>query len=167
MLALMIRRKPSAGLAAALLAAAAMAGCGGGGEELSAEELVARGDELCRHGQERFVEIQTKPPANAAAASEQTGKLVGVAEDELGELRDLEPPEELRSAYEEYLETRARAIDFLERGNTAAEERDAEDYGAAQDGIAAETDERRRLARTVGFESCSQPPASRASGAPG
>jgi hypothetical protein len=166
MLARMIRPNPTAGLVAGALAVVAAAGCGGD-EQLSAEELVERGDQLCRQGQEQFADVQAKPPANAGAALEQTEELLGVAEEELAELQDLEPPDELRSAYENYLDSRARAIDFLEKGRAAAEDRDGDGYGAAQAGVAAEAEERERLARAVGFEACSRPPAGGAPTSPG
>lgn len=150
--------RPAAGLIAAALLAAVAAGCGSGDgdERLDAAELVSRGDELCRSGQQRFAAIQKAEPANAKEAARQTGELVGVAGAELNELRALRPPDELRSAYDSYLAARAAALELLEKGRDAAGDRDAGRYSKARASLAAGAAERRRRARAVGFEVCSQ-----------
>jgi hypothetical protein len=142
--------------AAAALAAVAIAGCGGGSEEVSAEELVQEGDEVCRKVQERFAEIQAEPPANATEGAEQAGELLGIADDAQAELREIEPPEELRDRYDAYLDTRESVSDALERGKQAAEDQDGEAYGKAQEEAVGGAPERTRLARELGFGVCSQ-----------
>jgi hypothetical protein len=166
MRALMARMQLTGALGLVVSAAIAVTSCGDGGEPVSGDELVERGDQLCRQGQQRFAEIQAEPPANAAVALDQTEELLAVAEEELDRLRDLEPPDELRVAYEDYLDARSRAIEFFERGRTAAEERDGDGYGAAQERVAAKAAKRERLADAVGFEVCSRPPAGGASSPP-
>ncbi len=144
-----------AGLALTLVLA--LAGCGGGGGELTAEELVAEGDELCRTSQERYAEIQAEPPAGASAAAEQTDELIAAASDELDGLRDLEPPSELAAAYDRYLDAKQDALDLLEEGSDAAEEQDAKRYGELQSQTAAAAPKRLALAEKIGFEDCSVP----------
>ena len=131
-------------------------GCGDGSEEVSAEELVQQGDEICREVQERFSEIQAQPPANASEGGQQAGELLGVADDAQAELREIEPPEELRDRYEAYLDTREGVSDALERGEQAAEDQDGEAYGQAQEEAVGGAPERQRLARELGFTVCSQ-----------
>jgi hypothetical protein len=138
-------------------AAVALAGCGDEKEDVSAEELISRGDELCRSGQEHFEEIQGDTPADAAEALEQTEALVEVADEELDELRRMRPPEELREAYDRYLDARGDALELLERGRDAAEDGDAEAYAEAQTKLAAEQHTRVELAREIGFSACSRP----------
>ena len=101
------------------------AGCGGdddssstsaSSEELAASELIKSADEICRGGVERFAEIQSETPSSAEEAETQTGDLVEVATEELDELRALSPPEELSAPYDAYLESRATALEQLERG---------------------------------------------------
>ena len=146
-------------VAAALLAGALLAiGCGDGPEQVSAEDLVAQGDEICRGGQEQFTEIQADPPANSAEAVEQTERLIQESEDELNDLRDLEPPEELRDAYDRYLEARGRALEYLRRGRDAAEAQDSKGYLEAQAGVVKRAQERQQLAQAVGFQVCSKAP---------
>jgi hypothetical protein len=142
--------------AAAALASVAVAGCGGGSEEVSAEELVQEGDEVCGKVQERFAEIQAEPPASATEGAEQAGELLGVADDAQAELREIEPPEELRDRYDAYLDARESVSDALERGKQAAEDQDGEAYGKAQEEAVGGAPERRRLARELGFGVCSQ-----------
>jgi hypothetical protein len=138
-------------------AAVALAGCGDDTEDVSAEELISRGDELCREGQQRFEEIQGDTPADAAEALEQTEALVEVADEELDELSRMRPPEELRDAYDRYLDARADALELLERGRDAAEDGDAKAYAEAQTKLAAEQRTRVELAREIGFSACSKP----------
>jgi len=137
-------------------AVAAFAGCGGGSEEVSAEELMQKGDDVCRGVQERFAEIQAQPPASASEGAVQAGELLGVADDAQAELRDLEPPEDLRDRYDGYLIARDEVSDALERGKQAAEDQDGAVYGQAQEEAAAGALERKRLARELGFTVCSQ-----------
>ncbi|MGH2984519.1 MAG: hypothetical protein ACRDK5_09750 [Solirubrobacterales bacterium] len=137
------------------VAVAAIAGCGGS-DEVSAEELVQQGDDVCREVQERFTEIQAQPPANASEGAEQAGELLGVADDAQAELRDLEPPAELRDGYDGYLDARDELSDALERGKQAAEDQDGDAYGKAQEEAASGAPERQRLARELGFRVCSQ-----------
>src|SRR5262245_20519061 len=110
--------------AIALSAAAAASGCGSDTEQVSAEELIARGDEICAEGRQRFDEVQSQAPANAAAAADQTDELIAIATDELNELRNIRPPDELRERYDRYLEARGRAVELLEQGRDAADEGD-------------------------------------------
>jgi len=144
---------------------AVLAGCGGGGTPVDAQELVSRGDELCRAEQQNFKEIQQTPPANASEAADQTGELVDSAQKELDALRDLEPPSNLDAKYDAYLDAQEQALDLLKKGQDAAEEQDGKTYGKLQKQIAAGAAKRHELAKAVGFKDCSNPVA--ASGAPG
>jgi hypothetical protein len=156
----MASRGIAAGAALALASALLAAGCGDGPEQVSAEELVAKGDEICRTGQQRFGEIQGNPPANAAEAVDQTELLIQESEDELTALRELEPPDELRAAYDRYLEARGRVLEFLRRGREAAEAQDSQAYLEAQAGVVKRAAQRQQLARAVGFQVCSKSPTS-------
>jgi hypothetical protein len=131
--------------------------CGDDAEQLTAPELVSKGDAICAEGIERFAEIQADAPANPNEAAEQTDELVDAATDELNDLRNLRAPEELADTYESYLQSRGRALDLLEEGRDAAEDRDAEAYAAAQTEVTADQPERLKLAQAVGFKTCSKP----------
>lgn len=146
-------------LLAALVAAPvalAAAGCGSDTEQVSAEELVQRGDEICVEGRKEFAEIQSEAPPNASAAADQTDALVEIATDELNELREIRPPAELQDKYDAYLAARGKALELLEEGRDAADDKDADAYGRAQAEAAAAQPERLKLAKAVGFQQCSK-----------
>jgi hypothetical protein len=146
-------------IAAILLSvsATALIACGDDAERVTAPELISKGDAICAEGIERFAEIQAEPPANPNEAADQTNALVDAATDELNDLRNLRPPEELADKYESYLQARGRALELLEEGRDAAEDRDAEAYAAAQTEVTADQGERLKLAQAVGFKTCSKP----------
>ena len=131
-------------------------GCGGGSEELSAEELVAEGDEICSEERDRFDEIQSVPLTSASVGAKQANELLAAAESAQDDLRELEPPEEIRDSYDSYLDARDAVSDLLERGREAAEEKDGAAFGTAQEEAAAGAGKREKLASELGFKVCSQ-----------
>jgi hypothetical protein len=159
-----ISRIPAAAVAALAIAASALlgvSGCGGGGpQSVDAAELVQKGDEICAEAKSRFAEIQSQPPANAGDAADQTGQVIDAAEREIDRLRDLEPPDELRAAYDRYLDAQERALDLFRKGREAAENQDSDGYVAAQEAEVGAGTKREKLARAVGFKVCGKPDAS-------
>lgn len=151
-------RATATALAISAALAIGVAACGGDtAEQLDAEALVSRADEICKDGIDRFAEIQADQPGNSVEAEDQTEALFEVASNELNELRELRPPDDLREDYDAYLESRGRALDQLERGLEAAAARDGTAYSAAQDKVTAGQPGRIKLARAIGLEACSQP----------
>jgi len=144
----------------ALAILALTGGCGGGKQQVTAAELVQKGDQICRQEQSGFSQIQAHPPANASDASDQTKALVKTAESADSKLSDLQPPDELKAQLDSYLSARDRAVDQLQKGQDAAENQDSATYGAAQAAVVRSAPERRRLARAVGFKVCSANPGS-------
>ncbi len=149
-------RSSALALLSVAVTAAAIAGCDGGPEQITAEELVDRGDDICGEVSERFDEIQAAPLTSAAVGEKQAEELLDVTDDAQADLRDLEPPEEVRDTYESYLEARDDFRDLLERGREAAERRNGAAYGKAQEEAAAGAPERERLADELGFKVCSR-----------
>jgi hypothetical protein len=144
-------------IAMSLVAAAtAGAGCGGGGSErVTAAELVQKADEICGRERSSFARIQAHPPPNASAAADQTDELIRVTQQANSQLRGLQPPDQLQSAYDRYLEARDRVIAQMNRGKDAAQGQDSAAYGAAQAAVAADAPQRRKLARALGLKVCS------------
>lgn len=154
----MAQLRKAASVSAAIGLALVPVACGGdGGEPLDESQLVSQGDQICREGRARYAEIQATPPANAAEAADQTDALIGSSQEELDQLRELEPPSELDDAYQSYLDSREEALEILERGRDAAESQDAEAYGKLQAEVEAGAAERHTLAKAVGFKQCSRP----------
>ena len=146
------------GAFAALFLVGAMLGLGPfKEEELLESELLVRGDEICRAAHEAFLDLQVDPPQTPNEAAALTRNLVGISEDELDRLDELEPPPALESALERYLEAREEGIELLRDGLEAAEARDPGAYDRAQAELEESQPERRRLARAVGFAVCSRP----------
>src|SRR3954449_7416642 len=60
---------------AGVLLVALAVGCGGGKEQVTAAELVQKGDQICREQQSRFTEIQAAPLVNASDGGDQAQAL--------------------------------------------------------------------------------------------
>jgi hypothetical protein len=145
-------------LVGVLIALAALLDLGPfGDEELSSAELIARGDGICERAHEAFVDLQAEQPQTAREAHDLTDRLVGIAEDEHDEVAELDGPDDLDDLVDRYLEAREAGIEALRAGRDAADADDAEAYSEAQAELSSAQDERRRLARQVGFRECSRP----------
>jgi hypothetical protein len=125
-------------------------------DELSEAEFLARGDEICATAHDRFAKAQSKAsgqtPRQAVAL---TDELIGIAEQELADIEELAPPQELGDDVERYLAARERGIATLREGRTAAERADIFEYESAQARMARGQAKRLELARAVGFSRCS------------
>jgi hypothetical protein len=131
-------------------------GCGGGKQQVTAAELTQKADQACQEEQNRFREIQATPPANASEAADQTKALVDAAESTSSAINDLEPPDELRTQFDTYLNARDQAIDQMKKGQDAAENQDSRAYGAAQSAVTKGAPHRKKLAGSLGFKVCSR-----------
>jgi hypothetical protein len=152
------RLLPPGAVAVTAASIALLAGCGGGdGEELTEEEFLTQGDEICKEGRAQFAELQKDPPQSAAESAELTRQLIEITEAEIEDLRDLNAPGDSQEALDEYLASREAGLEILERGLQAAEDEDATAYAEAQAQIARSQVDRARLAERVGFSECSQP----------
>lgn len=127
------------------------------GDELSRQEFLAQGDEICAEAHGAFTDLQDETPGTAAQAADLTGQLVNIAEDERDEIDDLEGPEDLEGEVDAYLSAREEGIDQLQRGLDAAEDADAGAYADAQAKLAAAQLKRQRAAQEIGFRECSRP----------
>jgi hypothetical protein len=133
-----------------------LAGCGGANkQQVSAVELVQKADAICAQERSGFDRVQAHPPPNASVAADQTGELIQITEKANSDLRDLEPPDQLRASYDSYLEARDRVVDQMKRGKDAAENQDSAAYGASQAAVARDAPQRRKLAGALGLKTCS------------
>lgn len=153
----MHRRRSIALLPLTLIPVVAVAGCGGP-EQLSAAELVQKGDAICREEQTKFSQIQATPLVNASEGADRADRLHEVAKDSIDSLRDFEPPEPQRAAYGRYLDAKENALQYFDQGKEAADNRDGRAYSAAETAVAQGAPERARLAKALGFKVCSQGP---------
>ena len=86
---------------------------------MSADELVAKGDQICTEERDRFDEIQSVPLTSASVGAKQAEELLAAAESAQDDLRDIDPPEEIRDSYDSYLDARDEVSDLLERGGSS------------------------------------------------
>jgi hypothetical protein len=123
----------------------------------AAEQLVVRGDAICREARRRFEPLTRDPPDTAAEAEAFTRELLAISKEELRRLRELEAPDEFGPALDRFLEARADSVALIREGLAAAARRDAAGYARAQGEVAAGQVERLRLAQAVGFRDCGRP----------
>jgi hypothetical protein len=143
---------------AALTGAAAigaLVSCGGGSP--STENFTAEANRLCHDAQRQFDQIQRRPPKTAQQAGKQADALVDVSGQALDNLRALEPPDNVKGAYERYLNSREQAIGYIEDGRDAAARNAPGAYARAKRKAAAGQAIRLQLARRVGLRACSRP----------
>jgi hypothetical protein len=135
-----------------------LAGCGGSGATpVSGPELITKGDELCRVGQQKFAEIQAKPATTVSQYADQTGELADAAQTVLDGLQGLKPPSQLSQKYDAYLSAYQAGVELLKKGRDAAEQRDGNVFGKLQKQVEKTGVHRRQLAAAVGFKDCSKP----------
>jgi hypothetical protein len=137
----------------------AACGIGGGSDTLSRDQLIARGDAICRDGRGAFRSIQATPPKSAKQAAAQTKKLIATAEAEIKQLRALRAPDELRAPLDTYLAARTEGVGLLREAQVAAARNDPQGYVNANKKLRQGQAKRYDLARKVGFSVCSNPKA--------
>jgi len=127
-------------------------------DELSVEEFIAQGDEICRLAHEEFLDLQGRTPRTPSDAADLMGALIEVAEEERDAIADLNAPASLADQVDRYLEAREVGIDLLREGRDAAEDADASAYEERQAELAStQVDPRYEIASEIGFEECSKP----------
>ena len=103
------------------------AACGDDEERLTAEEFEAQANEICRQGsedidrlfEEQFGELEEEPPAEEAEAFIDD-EIAPRIQQQIDDLRDLNPPEDIEDEVEELLDEAEQALDEI--GDLSAEE---------------------------------------------
>jgi hypothetical protein len=144
-----------AGLAAAA-AIAALASCGDGGSSTPPKEFQAEANRVCRDLEGQLIRIQRTVPPTADQAEKQAAAVVDVSQQALDNLRQIEPPEDLKETYKRYLDAREKAIGFVEDSRDAAAHNDSRAYVRGKLRLAAGQPTRRQLALELGLSVCSR-----------
>lgn len=150
---------------AALLALAAGCGGDGGGGRLTKEELITQADAICREYDAKIeAEARNLPQVDPTAANtsdedlrkfgEGIPKIVGIARDQVSELRDLSPPEDFEAGYEETMDELDEAIDELDEAGEAMRDLDRDGVKSHLAASEAKSDEADERAREYGFKEC-------------
>jgi hypothetical protein len=142
-----------------------LAACGGGDDDstsaaqgqLSKSELVDEGDAICQEASDQFAQLRENLPTTAEESATFTQQLVEITENQVSRLRALDAPTALEPAMKRYLAAMEANIATLREGLAAAEQNDAPAYAEAQAKAVEGQVERLRLARAVGFRTCSRP----------
>ncbi|MDQ3572018.1 MAG: hypothetical protein M3383_04060 [Actinomycetota bacterium] len=142
---------------ALLVAIAAIFGLGPCADDLSREEYVSQGDEICAEAHQEFLDLQTGTPRTAADAAELMAALIAVAEEERDAIAELQAPPDLVDRVAKYLDARQAGIAQLKAGLAAAEDEDPQAYERVQGELEQSQKRRYALAREVGFKECSKP----------
>ena len=127
------------------------------GGQLTAEEFIAQGDDICSDAHQQFADLQPSPPSTAEEAAVLTGKLLSISEDEYNAILDLREPDELEVEVTRYLQARSDGIDLIRDAYDAAQNDDARAYYRSLKKVSSTQVERLKLARDVGFSECSRP----------
>ena len=146
-------------LPASLIAAAAILALGscGSGDSASPEQFQTEANQVCKDAEQQLDRIQRTAPRTADQAEKQAGALADVSKQALDNLHQIEPPDDLKTAYDRYLKAREKAVGFIEDARDAAADRDSDGYGRAKLRLAADQPSRRQLALRVGLHACSRP----------
>ena len=126
-----------------------VAGCGGG---LSRDELVAKGDAICKRVNTRMAK---EPDPQSAADLERLAKrTVQISDPAIHDMKALDPPSELEADFKKFVASLKRQRDLTkEIGDAAAAGDTAKIQKVGADAQKAEQ-EYRRLTGKIGFNEC-------------
>jgi hypothetical protein len=135
---------------AAPLALVLLPGCGG--DQLSRDELIARGDAVCDRVNRAIA--REPEPRTTRELERLARRTVTLSDPAIADLEELEPPDELAGSYEEFIASLKRQRNLAAEVGKAA--RDG-DVGQVQELTASAgrlQEEYRRLTRRIGFKEC-------------
>ena len=146
-------------LALAVATAVASGGCGGDDEDdaLSKDQLIARGDALCRQSRQTM----PRPPRgnDLASLGRYAGEVVRLSESMLARFRALKPPKAERENFDRFLTAAQRRLQNVTAIRDAAGRGDAQ---AVRAGLAKEQSQDapayRQVAKQIGFRVCGSGP---------
>ena len=126
-----------------------VAGCGGG---LSKDELVAKGDAICKRVNTRMAK---EPDPKSAADLERLAKrTVAISDPAIKDMEALEPPSELESDFENFLASLKRQRNLTKKIGEAAGEGDTAKVQQLGADAQSAQEEYRRLTGKIGFKQC-------------
>jgi hypothetical protein len=139
-----------------LVALALLAGCGGddddGGGALSREEFVRQADAVCQRTNEEGNKIQE--PDAAKDFREFAENTRDVADKGVKDLKELEPPEDLKADYDKALKNLEEQVGLLDELADAAEANDAAKLQQLLARGEKLNTENRELSGRLGFKEC-------------
>lgn len=139
----------------ATLASAALVGCGGDDNEaLTYDGFVAAANELCVEVDQEVDEIAADLSGDAKADAPIFDDLVPALEDATQRLEDLQPPDELEAAHDEFTAIANQQLDGARDAQGAAEAGDDAEYQRILEDLQPLGDESDEAASKLGAEDC-------------
>ncbi|HEX5762145.1 MAG TPA: serine/threonine-protein kinase [Solirubrobacterales bacterium] len=123
-------------------------------ETLTQPELIARADAVCEESKRRYLQVRDVESEYATDVP-YAEALVRFARARVRGLRKLTPPRRLADTYREYVEAQERVLVTDREAAAAARQDDPAGVEAARNQRDSEDELRERLARQIGFETCS------------
>ena len=148
---------------ASLALAAASCGGDGGGDRLTKDELISQGDAICEKYRSKFeaVDFPNADPTSPNTSDEvldQFGdaldEVVPIFRDQIGELRDLNPPEDFEDQYNGAMDDLDGAVDSLDEAADAAHDADRDKLREALQESDRRGEAADKVARDYGFKVC-------------
>jgi len=135
--------------AATLLVLMPLAGCGGG---LSEDELVAKGDAICKRVND---EIAKQPDPQTTADLQRLAKrTVELSDPAIDDMEALEPPGDLEDDFKKFVASLKRQRDLTKEIGDAAGKDDTAKVQEIGTKAQKAQDEYRRLTGKIGFKEC-------------
>jgi hypothetical protein len=128
---------------------------------LSKAELIAKADAICADSQSSFEEVRAEFPEASQEEAPDAGyseALVGISTPAVRRLKALDPPPNVRRAYEEYVQAQQRVHKYDVQALRAARAEHTNEYLAARERRDNGQRERYELAREIGLKTCSASP---------
>jgi hypothetical protein len=126
-----------------------VAGCGGG---LSKDELVAKGDAICKRVN---AQIAKQPdPQSASDLKRLAQRTTKIYDPAIDDMEALDPPSEIESDFKKFVASLRRLRDFTERIGDAAGEGDTAKIKQVSTDAQKVQQEYRRLTGKIGFKEC-------------
>jgi hypothetical protein len=126
-----------------------VAGCGGG---LSKDELVAKGDAICKRVNARIA--KQPDPQSAADLKRLAQRTTKIYDPAIDDMEALDPPSELESDFKKFVASLRRLRDLTKRIGDAAGKGDTATIKQVSTDAQKVQQEYRRLTGKIGFKEC-------------
>ena len=130
------------------------AGCGD--QTLSRSEFVSKADAICSKYDKRLEALPEPKSIDDVGAL--ADKAIPIVEDGIGELDDLDPPEELKGRVDRWLDLNKSELENFKRLRDAARKGDATRTQSLATQISATEKQADAAAREIGLKECGQRP---------
>jgi hypothetical protein len=129
-----------------------LVGCGGEAKRLSREEYAQKADAICAKGNRRTEQLPS--PGNLAELADVTDKTLGILDDALNDLRELEPPADQQRLVDQWLAQLETLTNDLEEIRDKSKANDIQGVQAIAERAQDHNDRANELGTTLGMKVC-------------